>query len=123
MLFSSFFSRLIHEQKLPDEESSSSTTSSTLAVGPSTENSQEQDDKDSDKDPKKKKNRCAMCRKKVGLTGECFLEFFSIKHVFIRKIRFQKGLNAVVVAYSAQYIDTVINMNVHSTTENMGLRK
>lgn len=27
-----------------------------------------QDNKD-DKDPKKKKNRCAMCRKKVGLTG------------------------------------------------------
>lgn len=122
MLFSCFISRLNHEQKLPDEESSSSTTSSTLAVGPSTENSQEQDDKDSDKDPKKKKNRCAMCRKKVGLTGECFC-VFPIKHVFIRKIRLQKGLNAVVVAYSAQYIDTVINMNVHSTTENMGLRK
>ncbi|CAH0559322.1 unnamed protein product [Brassicogethes aeneus] len=30
------------------------------------------DDKDSDKDAKKKKNRCATCRKKVGLTGfEC----------------------------------------------------
>ncbi|XP_030749558.1 AN1-type zinc finger protein 6 isoform X2 [Sitophilus oryzae] len=30
------------------------------------------DDKDSDKDSKKKKNRCATCRKKVGLTGfEC----------------------------------------------------
>lgn len=27
------------------------------------------DDKDSDKDGKKKKNRCATCRKKVGLTG------------------------------------------------------
>ncbi|XP_063703873.1 AN1-type zinc finger protein 6 [Culicoides brevitarsis] len=60
------------KEKLPDEESSSSTTSS-LAVGPGTENSSlEQDDKDSDKDPKKKKNRCGMCRKKVGLTGfEC----------------------------------------------------
>lgn len=30
------------------------------------------DDKDGDKDAKKKKNRCATCRKKVGLTGfEC----------------------------------------------------
>ncbi|XP_066247504.1 AN1-type zinc finger protein 6 [Euwallacea similis] len=30
------------------------------------------EDKDSEKDAKKKKNRCAMCRKKVGLTGfEC----------------------------------------------------
>ncbi|XP_048516920.1 AN1-type zinc finger protein 6 isoform X1 [Dendroctonus ponderosae] len=30
------------------------------------------DEKDSDKDAKKKKNRCATCRKKVGLTGfEC----------------------------------------------------
>lgn len=28
-----------------------------------------QDNKD-DKDVKKKKNRCAMCRKKVGLTGD-----------------------------------------------------
>lgn len=27
-------------------------------------------DKDSDKDAKKKKNRCATCRKKVGLTGK-----------------------------------------------------
>lgn len=27
------------------------------------------DDKDNDKDAKKKKNRCATCRKKVGLTG------------------------------------------------------
>lgn len=26
-------------------------------------------DKDGDKDSKKKKNRCATCRKKVGLTG------------------------------------------------------
>ncbi|XP_063989000.1 AN1-type zinc finger protein 6 [Diachasmimorpha longicaudata] len=30
------------------------------------------DGKETDKDPKKKKNRCALCRKKVGLTGfEC----------------------------------------------------
>ena len=29
------------------------------------------DGKDSDKEGKKKKNRCAVCRKKVGLTGAC----------------------------------------------------
>lgn len=28
------------------------------------------DGKETDKDGKKKKNRCAICRKKVGLTGE-----------------------------------------------------
>lgn len=29
------------------------------------------DGKETDKESKKKKNRCALCRKKVGLTGEC----------------------------------------------------
>jgi hypothetical protein len=29
--------------------------------------------KDSDKEGKKKKNRCAVCRKKVGLTGTCHI--------------------------------------------------
>uniref|UniRef100_T1E2B4 Putative zinc finger protein n=1 Tax=Psorophora albipes TaxID=869069 RepID=T1E2B4_9DIPT len=44
--------------------SGSSSNNSTIADG--------SDDKDSDKDGKKKKNRCATCRKKVGLTGfEC----------------------------------------------------
>jgi len=39
-------------------------------AGPSI--SDDNDDKDGDKDSKKKKNRCAVCRKKVGLTGfEC----------------------------------------------------
>ena len=33
-------------------------------------------DKDGDKDAKKKKNRCATCRKKVGLTGELFDKIF-----------------------------------------------
>lgn len=28
------------------------------------------DGKETDKETKKKKNRCAVCRKKVGLTGE-----------------------------------------------------
>lgn len=31
--------------------------------------SDDQDDKEADKDTKKKKNRCGVCRKKVGLTG------------------------------------------------------
>jgi len=39
-------------------------------AGPSVDD--DQDDKDGDKDGKKKKNRCGVCRKKVGLTGfEC----------------------------------------------------
>ncbi|KAJ8944726.1 hypothetical protein NQ318_007939 [Aromia moschata] len=39
---------------------------------PSAEADSGSDDKDGDKDSKKKKNRCATCRKKVGLTGfEC----------------------------------------------------
>lgn len=29
------------------------------------------DGKETDKESKKKKNRCAVCRKKVGLTGKC----------------------------------------------------
>ena len=30
------------------------------------------DGKETDKDGKKKKNRCALCRKKVGLTGKFY---------------------------------------------------
>lgn len=49
-------------EKLSSEESSPSGSSS----------SNQDEDKDGDKDNKKKKNRCAVCRKKVGLTGfEC----------------------------------------------------
>lgn len=33
-------------------------------------------DKDGDKDAKKKKNRCATCKKKVGLTGNNSLLLF-----------------------------------------------
>ena len=36
------------------------------------------DGKDSDKEGKKKKNRCAVCRKKVGLTGMLLLDFIII---------------------------------------------
>lgn len=32
--------------------------------------SDDQDDKDGDQESKKKKNRCGVCRKKVGLTGK-----------------------------------------------------
>lgn len=50
-------------QKFLPEDSATSES-----AGPSI--SDEQDDKESDdKDSKKKKNRCAVCRKKVGLTG------------------------------------------------------
>lgn len=48
-------------QKLQPEDSASS-------AGPSI--SDDQEDKDGDKDSKKKKNRCGVCRKKVGLTGK-----------------------------------------------------
>lgn len=34
--------------------------------------------KDSDKEGKKKKNRCAVCRKKVGLTGACHISLLSV---------------------------------------------
>lgn len=51
-----------------------------------------QDNKD-DKDVKKKKNRCAMCRKKVGLTGDyCYFNdvlviwLQSPQHVVDRKL-------------------------------------
>lgn len=36
------------------------------------------DGKETDKESKKKKNRCAVCRKKVGLTGEYFSSSKSI---------------------------------------------
>jgi hypothetical protein len=53
------------QEKLGNDESAQQN-------GPSTSTNQEDEDKDGDKDVKKKKNRCAVCRKKVGLTGfEC----------------------------------------------------
>lgn len=42
---------------------------SSIAADNSQDLDESQDNKD-DKDVKKKKNRCAMCRKKVGLTGD-----------------------------------------------------
>lgn len=38
------------------------------------------DGKDSDKEGKKKKNRCAVCRKKVGLTGACHICYHFLLH-------------------------------------------
>lgn len=57
-------------QKYPTEDSASSDCAASASAGPS--NNDDQDDKDGDKDAKKKKNRCAVCRKKVGLTGNSY---------------------------------------------------
>lgn len=49
-------------------------------AGPSTiENDDE--DKGDDKDAKKKKNRCAICRKKVGLTGKFIVLFVNLNYL------------------------------------------
>lgn len=61
---SAIYSSADIKDKIDDEDASCS--------GSSSNNSADGDDKDGDKDSKKKKNRCATCRKKVGLTGfEC----------------------------------------------------
>lgn len=46
--------------------------------GPGSTQDDFSDGKDSDKDSKKKKNRCANCRKKVGLTGESNIQNMSM---------------------------------------------
>ena len=58
-------------QKINDENSAKTSSESSTSAGPSTSTQPADDDKDKedDKDAKKKKNRCAECRKKVGLTG------------------------------------------------------
>lgn len=57
------------KEKINEESTASENVAAT--AGPST-STNDQDDKEGDKDAKKKKNRCAVCRKKVGLTGfEC----------------------------------------------------
>lgn len=38
------------------------------------------DGKETDKESKKKKNRCAVCRKKVGLTGKCHVRCVDSMH-------------------------------------------
>lgn len=53
--------------KNTDKESEGAECSTAIS-----QNGDDDDQKDGDKDNKKKKNRCAVCRKKVGLTGfEC----------------------------------------------------
>lgn len=52
----------LFSQKLTPESSGTSEIAGTSS-------SDDQEDKDGDKDSKKKKNRCGVCRKKVGLTG------------------------------------------------------
>lgn len=44
--------------------------------------SDDQDDKDGDQDSKKKKNRCGVCRKKVGLTGK-LIHFHILSILFV----------------------------------------
>uniref|UniRef100_U5EP62 Zinc finger protein n=1 Tax=Corethrella appendiculata TaxID=1370023 RepID=U5EP62_9DIPT len=60
-------SDIIIKEKINDDDSGTSSCSGANSV-----NNDNDEDKDGDKDGKKKKNRCASCRKKVGLTGfEC----------------------------------------------------
>ena len=65
------------KEKLNEDSNTSSNDAATASAGPSTSNPAtttdgDKDKEQDDKDAKKKKNRCAECRKKVGLTGfEC----------------------------------------------------
>lgn len=59
------------KEKLSNEESNPS-SSSAASAAPVAVDAGEGEDKDDKEDAKKKKNRCGVCRKKVGLTGfEC----------------------------------------------------
>lgn len=62
----------LHSQVSRDEQESEVGNSSGAAEGSVSSGDVDDcfDGKESDKDFKKKKNRCALCRKKVGLTGE-----------------------------------------------------
>ncbi|TMW46604.1 hypothetical protein DOY81_008321 [Sarcophaga bullata] len=80
------------KRKINEEQNTAKTSSEPAAAtaGPSTSTQPAEDDKDKedDKDSKKKKNRCAECRKKVGLTGflcrcgglYCAVHRYSDKH-------------------------------------------
>lgn len=63
-------------QKINEENTAKTSSEPAATAGPSTSTQPAEDDKDKedDKDSKKKKNRCAECRKKVGLTGTNFNE-------------------------------------------------
>ncbi|XP_011188736.1 serine-rich adhesin for platelets isoform X1 [Zeugodacus cucurbitae] len=76
--------------KINEESAAKTSTEAAAVAGPSTSSQTAEDDKDKeeDKDAKKKKNRCAECRKKVGLTGfqcrcgglYCAVHRYSDKH-------------------------------------------
>ncbi|XP_037951938.1 AN1-type zinc finger protein 6 [Teleopsis dalmanni] len=58
----------IADESKPSEETAAAVASTSIPAPTANDDK----DKDDDKDSKKKKNRCAECRKKVGLTGfEC----------------------------------------------------
>ncbi|XP_053946078.1 uncharacterized protein LOC128855310 isoform X1 [Anastrepha ludens] len=79
-----------NKRKINEESAAKTSTEAATAAGPSTSSQPAEDDKDKeeDKDAKKKKNRCAECRKKVGLTGfqcrcgglYCAVHRYSDKH-------------------------------------------
>lgn len=64
-------------QKLSNDESNPSSSSAADAAAVV---DQEGEDKEDDKDAKKKKNRCGVCRKKVGLTGELVLIYIKLMY-------------------------------------------
>lgn len=80
------------------------------------------EEKDADKDAKKKKNRCATCRKKVGLTGMSQVVKMKRKFLIII-IFFYQGLNVVAGAFSVLSIDTAISTTVVSTIEKWGPKR
>lgn len=64
---------LLHYQiNREDQESEVGVSSGAVAEGSVSSGDADDcfDGKETDKESKKKKNRCAVCRKKVGLTGE-----------------------------------------------------
>ncbi|KAI9585086.1 AN1-type zinc finger protein 5 [Glossina fuscipes] len=79
------------KEKITEENTAKTSSETAATVGPSatsTEPAEDDKDKEEDKDAKKKKNRCAECRKKVGLTGflcrcgglYCAVHRYSDKH-------------------------------------------
>uniref|UniRef100_A0A1A9ZYY6 AN1-type domain-containing protein n=1 Tax=Glossina pallidipes TaxID=7398 RepID=A0A1A9ZYY6_GLOPL len=79
------------KEKITEENTAKTSSETAATVGPSatsTEQAEDDKDKEEDKDAKKKKNRCAECRKKVGLTGflcrcgglYCAVHRYSDKH-------------------------------------------
>lgn len=92
-----------HVQKFLSEE----TAPSESAGGPSSVGDEQEDKDGDDKDSKKKKNRCAVCRKKVGLTGKCGLYIryvFVIDSVFLQTIRYISGDSRVAEFIVPNYI-------------------